>query len=56
MSVYIYINHKQHSTTKAVTFPKINELPRVGLKPTCTCGFNPHLIIDLLFVHESIVL
>ena len=35
---------KQHSTSKAVTFPKKNELPRVGLKPTtlyytCTC-FN----------------
>ena len=31
---------KQHSTPKAVTFPKENELPRVGLKPmtlyTCT--------------------
>ena len=25
---------KQHSTPKAVTFRKKNELPRVGLKPT----------------------
>ena len=25
---------KQHCTPKAVTFPKKNELPRVGLKPT----------------------
>ena len=25
---------KQHSTPKAVTFPKKNELPLVGLKPT----------------------
>ena len=25
---------KQHSTPKAVTFPKANELPRVGLEPT----------------------
>ena len=25
---------KQHSTPKAVTFPKKNELPQVGLKPT----------------------
>ena len=25
---------KQHSTTKAVIFPKKNKLPRVGLKPT----------------------
>ena len=25
---------KQHSIPKAVTFPKKNELPRVGLEPT----------------------
>ena len=25
---------KQHSTPEAVTFPKKNELPRVGLEPT----------------------
>ena len=25
---------KQHSTPKAVTFPKRKELPRVGLEPT----------------------
>ena len=25
---------KQHSTPKAVTFPRKNELPRVGLEPT----------------------
>ena len=25
---------KQHNTPKAVTFPKKNELPRVGLEPT----------------------
>ena len=25
---------KQHSTPKVITFPKKNELPRVGLKPT----------------------
>ena len=25
---------KQHSTPKEVTFPKKNELPRVGLEPT----------------------
>ena len=25
---------KQHSTPKAVTFPKKNELPRMGLEPT----------------------
>ena len=28
---------KQHSTPKAVTFPKKNDLPRVGLEPMCTC-------------------
>ena len=27
---------KQHSTPKAVAFPKKNELPQVGLEPTCT--------------------
>ena len=27
---------KQHSTPKAVTFPLKNELPQVGLEPTCT--------------------
>ena len=25
---------KQHSTPKAVTFPKKNELPQMGLEPT----------------------
>ena len=25
---------KQHSTSKAVTFPKKNELPQMGLEPT----------------------
>ena len=25
---------KQHSTPKAVTFPRKNELPQVGLEPT----------------------
>ena len=27
-------NAKQHSTPEAVTFPKKNELPRVGFEPT----------------------
>ena len=36
---------KQHSTPKAVTFPKKNELPQVGLKPT-----TPHMyMFQLLF-------
>ena len=30
----IYMYAKQHSTPKAVTFPKKNELLQVGLKPT----------------------
>ena len=30
-------NAKQHSTPKAVTFPKKNELPQVGLEPTTLC-------------------
>ena len=46
-------NAKQHSTPKAVTFPKKNELPQVGLEPTtlytldrvlpagtCTCTYE----------------
>ena len=31
---YKQFKAKQHSTPKAVIFPKKNELPRVGLKPT----------------------
>ena len=42
---------KQHSTPKAVSFPKKNELPRVGLEATtlrtkcsykcnCTCNYT----------------
>ena len=30
---------KQHSTTKAVAFPKKNELPQVGLDIQCTCDY-----------------
>ena len=43
---------KQHSTPKAVTFPKKNELPRVGLKATtitCTCVYT-YMHIGLLRV------
>ena len=32
--VNVQYKAKQHSTPKAVTFPKKDELPRVGLKPT----------------------
>ena len=36
--MYMYNKAKQRSTPKAVTFPRKNELPRVGLEPTTlTC-------------------
>ena len=46
---------KQHSTPKAVTFPKKNELPRVGLEPTtlytpdraCMCPHPPSISFSL---------
>ena len=50
---------KLHSTPKAVTFPKKNELPRVGIEPTtfytldrtfCTV----HVQCILLFLHVHI--
>ena len=31
---------KQHSTPKAVTFPKKNELPRMGLEPIALYIFS----------------
>ena len=37
-NIYIHVlmrdERKKHSTPKAVTFPKKNELPQVGLEPT----------------------
>ena len=43
---------KQHSTPKAVTFPKKNELPRVGLEPTTlyTPGRDMHVYIYMYIV------
>ena len=35
---------KQHSTPKAVTFPKKNELPRVGLEPTTLYTLDMHAL------------
>ena len=36
---------KQHSTPKAVIFPRKNELPQVGLEPTtCTVTYNYNII------------
>ena len=42
------IKAKQHSTPKAVTFPKKNELPRSG---TCTCRVYIHVYILSINVH-----
>ena len=42
---------KQHSTPKAVPFPKKNELPRVGLKPTTL--YTPdraHMYNNIIFI------
>ena len=42
-------NKQQHSTPKAVTFLKKNELPRVGLKPTTrTCTSRATLVGQLV--------
>ena len=53
---------KQHSTPKAVTFPKKNELPQVGLEPTtlytldrvlyhdCTCVSVKQVGNSLLYI------
>ena len=41
---------EQHSTPKAVTFPKKNELPRVGLEPTTLS----HVILYKLRVRLSL--
>ena len=38
---------KQHSTPKAVTFPKKNELPRVGLEPTTLYTLDMYMYIQL---------
>ena len=46
---------KQNSTPKAVTFPKKNELPRVGLEPTCTenTSGNIHCNLILLYMYAT---
>ena len=36
----------QYSTSKAVTFPKKNELPRVGLEPTTLYTLPPDLLLN----------
>ena len=45
---------KQHSTPKAVTFPKKNELPRVGLEPTTLYMYiHVHVVtcITVMYMH-----
>ena len=39
----------QHSTSKAVTFPKKNELPQVGLEPTTLS-----LMLTIMYIHVSL--
>ena len=39
---------KQHSTPTAVTFPKKNELPRVGLEPTTLYTLDRALHVHLM--------
>ena len=40
---------KQHSTPKAVTFPKKNELPQVGLEPTTL-----YTLDRVLYPHDTV--
>ena len=42
---------KQHSTPKAVTFPKKNELPRVGLEPTTL--FTLDRVLHVVYNHNA---
>ena len=42
-----------HSTPKAVTFPKINELPRVGLEPTTLYTLHVHNICYYMYITTS---
>ena len=50
---------KQHSTPKAVTFPRKNELPQVGLEPTihtCTCTFVCFTLCRLVKVGDTVTM
>ena len=40
---------KQHSTSKAVTFPRKNELPLVGLEPTTLYTLDRALHVHVWF-------
>ena len=53
---------KQHSTPKAVTFPKKNERPRVGLEPTtlytldrALCTRQVYMYIHLLLLYQGFI-
>ena len=44
---------KQHSTPKAVTFPRKNELPQVGLEPTTLYTLDVYVCVHLCVrMHE----
>ena len=43
---------KQHSTPKAVTFPKKKKVPRVGFKPTTLCALDR----TLMYTHYIYIL
>ena len=45
---------KQHSTPKAVTFPRKNELPQVGLEPTTLYTLNRALYHLYIYVSHTI--
>ena len=55
---------KQHSTPKAVTFPRKNELPQVGLEPTtlytldralyqCLFASKLYYVLHVLMIDET---
>ena len=44
---------EQHSTPKAVTFPKKNKLPRVGLEPTTLYTLDRALALPLSYQGSS---
>ena len=46
-------NLKQHSTPKAVTFPKKNELPRVGLEPTTLYMFIYYMYMFIYYMYTQ---
>ena len=48
---------KHHSTPKAVTFPKKNELPRVGLEPTTlyTLDRAPRQLMYIVPIHTHVI-